>query len=734
MDPIIGVLSGIKDRACLLAARIILLKPRDLMRPRVFFVVALLGVFVFAASSFFFVSASPADAQGGILVKLGGLAAKHKGLLGIGGLTALGIFGPNIVSGVAADLLSALINFVAPFVLAFIAAFVAGASIVVNAVLIAFLAISKSFMEIALNFSLNAPYTSGGVIDAGWPVLRDLGNMLLILILLAIGIGTMLNLNNGGWRKLLPIFIVVALLINFTPLFAGIVIDISNIATRVFFDSAQNTGDAFLAQNPFAQDTQSLFNAGSIIGGVFTGNFDIAPVLSVLVLAIASIFFNALIVFAYLLVGFLLFMRIFALWFLVILSPLAFVAFILPNSKKYFRQWWHQFFQWSFVAVPLVFFLWLSGVFLNTNICEFAVSRTDPATGQERQSTLGENADEIITSNNEQFGVKGGKITEDEPTEDPLKGGLFGDIAGSVNNPESVCKAGTMSFALAALYIGVWMSLHSSAQGAGFITSRAAKIQSATVAFARRKGRERVGAPVAGATGRATMRTLGRIPLVGGAFRPIGAAGVRAQRAAQQQELKREMDKYKSFEKNDFEAAGLGISRMSANERMALIGAWNEKDPEGAGKAGKKSAEVLRVAAKQNPILRDVWKKLESVHPSWAEDKQKTATDATYDNIQKWHSSEYDDEEITRGLLESTNLNKEQLHNLIKRSGEKIIDNLVTILRKERVTGFKHAIERVEAIIGDKEKSDKLLANPMVAIKLKSSFDNKLISKASPQK
>src|SRR3989344_3037117 len=52
-------------------------------------------------------------------------------------------------------------------------------------------------------------------------------------------------------------------------------------------------------------------------------------------------------------------MRHIAIWILVILSPIAFVASILPRTSGLFKMWWTQFFQWSIIGVFAAFFLWL---------------------------------------------------------------------------------------------------------------------------------------------------------------------------------------------------------------------------------------------------------------------------------------------------------------------------------------------------------------------------------------
>jgi len=52
--------------------------------------------------------------------------------------------------------------------------------------------------------------------------------------------------------------------------------------------------------------------------------------------------------------------RIMALWILVILSPLAFVFYVFPATKKFFDMWWNNFLAWCIIVIPISFFLWIS--------------------------------------------------------------------------------------------------------------------------------------------------------------------------------------------------------------------------------------------------------------------------------------------------------------------------------------------------------------------------------------
>jgi hypothetical protein len=49
--------------------------------------------------------------------------------------------------------------------------------------------------------------------------------------------------------------------------------------------------------------------------------------------------------------------RIFVIWILAVLSPLAFVCFVLPQTKKYWDEWLKHLLEWMFVGIFALFFL-----------------------------------------------------------------------------------------------------------------------------------------------------------------------------------------------------------------------------------------------------------------------------------------------------------------------------------------------------------------------------------------
>jgi len=186
----------------------------------------------------------------------------------------------------------------------------------------------------------------------GWPIVRDFANILVVLGFIAIALATILRFKEYEAKALLAKLIIAALLINFSLIICGVAIDASHIVMKNFLDVNQT----FMGEFQSSADALSrgVNNNGSVeSGGVSVMSF----ALVVLSMAVVGILKTA----AYGLFAILFLFRMMALWILVILSPLAFVCYVFPATKKVWDMWWSNFSQWVFIGIPGAFFLNLSG-------------------------------------------------------------------------------------------------------------------------------------------------------------------------------------------------------------------------------------------------------------------------------------------------------------------------------------------------------------------------------------
>ncbi len=194
------------------------------------------------------------------------------------------------------------------------------------------------------------------IIELGWNVTSNLANMGIVLALIVIGLATILRLESYQAKKTLPTLIIIALLINFAPVLLGVIVDASNILMDFLLSSGSDgvldfasLGNGFSQVGNSVRDAWSETDANNLTGQL--GILGKVAVLVVFSIIAGLIFFLFAALFAF---------RYIAIWIAVILSPLAFVAYILPKTRTFFDMWWKQFLAWCFIGVIAAFFIYLS--------------------------------------------------------------------------------------------------------------------------------------------------------------------------------------------------------------------------------------------------------------------------------------------------------------------------------------------------------------------------------------
>jgi len=227
------------------------------------------------------------------------------------------------------------------------------------------LKIANIFVQIAatlLEFTFSIErFTNVPVVTAGWQICRDLANIGFALVLLVMAFDSVLQLNQYPIKSVLPRLVVAALLINFSMVFCGMIIDFSQVVTHYFYDAAVGTNTAGLSgQIAGALNIQSIYREpstdwgkplkdGSYTNLIFGGLFGIAILtIAAFSIAAAAIYFIV---------------RMVTLWALMIFAPLAWVAMIVPNAPEiggYWNKWWGEFLKWAFFAPVYMFFIYLA--------------------------------------------------------------------------------------------------------------------------------------------------------------------------------------------------------------------------------------------------------------------------------------------------------------------------------------------------------------------------------------
>lgn len=214
---------------------------------------------------------------------------------------------------------------------------------------------------------------SGPAVTVGWDMTRGLANMFLLLLFVVIAFGFILRIESVESRKSLPRLIIVALLINFSKLFVGMIVDMATIAHNTIIYGHENlvlkimkgilagmygtlaqlgmwiATTVITMAIPLAGGLKQVIVAASIASkGLAIASFP----LWIMQLSVAFELTGILLLYIFLFAA-----RVYIVQILAILSPFAFLCLILPQTQKYWSEWLKHLIQWAFLGVVLLFFL-----------------------------------------------------------------------------------------------------------------------------------------------------------------------------------------------------------------------------------------------------------------------------------------------------------------------------------------------------------------------------------------
>jgi len=224
---------------------------------------------------------------------------------------------------------------------------------IINALCSIIIAVSSAIVglgQFMLNYVLSPEFidatgTNNPVVQEGWAMIRSLANAALIIGLVIIAINIILGKEEEQAKKTLVNFVIVALLINFTPLICGFIIDGANILASGFIGDGINISsmpiDPANGKNPI-----EVFVASFL--------FLIFAIISSVIYFLYAILFAA---------------RVIILWILIIFSPIALATKVFPKSNAirkffpsilYWDDWYEMFLQWVILIIPAGIFIKLS--------------------------------------------------------------------------------------------------------------------------------------------------------------------------------------------------------------------------------------------------------------------------------------------------------------------------------------------------------------------------------------
>jgi len=250
-----------------------------------------------------------------------------------------------------------------------------------------------------------------------WNMIRGIANIAFIIAFLIIIYSqlTSTGISNYGLKKLLPRLILAAILVNVSFLVCSIAVDISNVLgyslQDIFVQIRKNTFNITNESWSASTTTWTTLTAFVLSGGAI-GYIGVAvagdlvgalPVLLPILLGVVLICLVVLLILA---------ARQAIIVILIVIAPLAFVAYLLPNTEKWFEKWRELF------MTMLIFFPAFSLVFGGSQLAGGLIIQNASSVIMIIFGLAVQVAPLVIT-----------------PLLLKLSGGVLGKIAGLVNDP-----------------------------------------------------------------------------------------------------------------------------------------------------------------------------------------------------------------------------------------------------------------------------------------------------------
>lgn len=198
-------------------------------------------------------------------------------------------------------------------------------------------------------------FVDAPAVELGWSVIRDIANMFFVLLLLIISFGTILHLEQYQLKKLLPKVLLMAVLVNFSKVIAGLFIDFSQVVMLTFVAAYREVGPGNLLRVLNLEgisDFRQVATGDSPPPGITPVGILASYMFGLIIVSISLVVVLALMI--------ILVIRMVALWILVVFSPFAYVLSVVPMGQKYASMWWEQFSKYLIVGPVMAFLLWLS--------------------------------------------------------------------------------------------------------------------------------------------------------------------------------------------------------------------------------------------------------------------------------------------------------------------------------------------------------------------------------------
>ncbi len=188
--------------------------------------------------------------------------------------------------------------------------------------------------------------TSEGSVYSYWSKIRDYANILFVVFFLFVIYSQMTGygLDNYGIKRMLPKLIVGVIVVNASFYICGLLVDLSNVVGSSAFNFVSTAAVGDIPAGEWSNSDSGWINKIAGLALVLTvGYFALATVISMLLFVVITAVTTI----------FLLGVREAIIILCIVLSPLAFVAMIMPNTEGLYKKWWSAF-KAALMVYPMV--------------------------------------------------------------------------------------------------------------------------------------------------------------------------------------------------------------------------------------------------------------------------------------------------------------------------------------------------------------------------------------------
>ena len=191
-----------------------------------------------------------------------------------------------------------------------------------------------------------------------WEMVRDLANVCFIIAFLIIVYSQVSNfgISNYGIKAMLPRLIIAAILVNASYWIVGLAIDVSNLLGMNLQEMFKTVREGLTGYDQLGDElswvnvTSTVLAGGGAITAAIVVNGGIGASLTMLIPMLVGVLLAAVVAMVILAA------RQAIITLCIIIAPLAFVAYVLPSTQKYFDKW-KDLFLTMLLMFPIVSFI-----------------------------------------------------------------------------------------------------------------------------------------------------------------------------------------------------------------------------------------------------------------------------------------------------------------------------------------------------------------------------------------